>query len=132
MTAPAGPDRFADVLLSCLLPGDGDWPAASDTQAPAQFAERMTQSAPLTAAVDWLRSSALGAGLTAHLQACEAADPARFALIVTEAFNAYYTDPVVLAVIERKTGFPARPPQPAGHALEPFDWSVLESRKRRE
>ena len=131
MTASAS-DRFVGVLLSCLLPGDGAWPAAAQTQLPAWFGERLKESPPLATAVDWMRATVPpdtderdADWLAAHLKACEAADPARFALIVAEAFNGYYTDPTVLGVIERRTGFPARPPQPEGHRLEPFDRSML-------
>jgi len=132
-----GRDLFIDALLSTLLPGDGDWPPALKTCVPIWFGERALAEPGLGGAVDWLRRSLPAdfatrspAERAGNLKACEAADSARFAYVVSEAFNGYYIDPAVLAVVERKTGFPARPPQPAGHRLEPFDASVLDGRKR--
>jgi hypothetical protein len=131
------PDPFLAALLSSLLPGDGDWPSAVDTVVPVWFGARLGSVPTLALAVDWLRASLppdfavrTPAQRITDLQACEAKDAARFATVVNEAFNGYYIDPAVLGVIERKTGFPARPPQPMGHRLEPFDPSILDGRKR--
>lgn len=55
----------------------------------------------------------------------QAADPAAFAAMLNLAYNAYYTDPRVLRAIELRTGYAARPPQPEGYHLEPFDQSLL-------
>ena len=62
----------------------------------------------------------------AALQAIEAAAPAAFAALVKAAYTAYYQDQRVLAAIERATGYAARPPQPLGYELEPFDPALLE------
>jgi hypothetical protein len=67
-----------------------------------------------------------------ELKACETADPATFATVLTEAFSAYYADPGVMTVIQGVSGFPARPPHPEGHYMEPFDWSILDSRRRKD
>ena len=90
----------------------------------------------LADAMNWLRANVPPTFATrspaereADLKACEAKDPLRFSILVTEASNGYYIDPAVLAVIERKTGFPARPPQPMGHRLEAFDFSIIDGRK---
>jgi hypothetical protein len=130
-------DPFVAALLSALLPGDGDWPSAVTTGAPAWFAGRLAALPPLAEAVAWLRSELPAdfaardpAGRAAALRSCERKDAARFATVVTEALNGYYIDPAVLVVVERKTGFPARPPQPEGHRLEPFDVSILRGRGR--
>ncbi len=130
-------DPLISALLSSLLPGDGDWPSAAATGLPAWFGRRIDASPALAEAVGWLRI-ALPADFAIRapslrqvdLKGCEAADPARFAIVVTEAVSGYYIDPAVLGVVEAKTGFPARPPQPMGHRLEPFDLSILEGRKR--
>ena len=59
------------------------------------------------------------------LRALEAERPDAFAALVELVYVAYYTDPRVLAHLEAATGYPARPPQPHGHPLEPFDERVL-------
>lgn len=130
-------DTLISALLSSLLPGDGDWPSAAATGLPAWFGRRIDASPALADAIGWLRTVlptdfAIRAPSLREvdLKGCEAADPARFAVVVTEAVSGYYIDPAVLSVVEAKTGFPARPPQPMGHRLEPFDFSILEGRKR--
>lgn len=62
----------------------------------------------------------------------EAEDPSAFAAVVNLAYNAYYSDPRVLARIEEETGYSARPPQPEGYHLDPFDESVLVNIRDRE
>jgi len=130
-------DPLISALLTSLLPGDGDWPPAAATGLPAWFARRIDASPVLADAVGWLRivlpaDFAIRAPSLRQvdLKGCEAADPARFAVLATEAVCGYYIDPKVLGVVEAKTGFPARPPQPMGHRLEPFDHSILDGRKR--
>lgn len=130
-------DPLISALLSSLLPGDSDWPSAAVTGLQDWFGRRIDASPALADAVGWLRI-VLPADFAIRapslrlvdLKGCEAADPARFAVVVTEAVSGYYIDPAVLRVVEAKTGFPARPPQPMGHRLEPFDFSILEGRKR--
>lgn len=130
-------DPLIGALLSSLLPGDTDWPSAAATGLPAWFASRIDASPALAEAVSWLRV-VLPADFVIRapgirqvdLKGCEAADPARFAVVVTEAVSGYYIDPKVLGVVEAKTGFPARPPQPLGHRLEPFDFSIMDGRMR--
>ena len=67
----------------------------------------------------------------AQLRAVEAGDGASFGALINLAYNAYYTDPRVLERIERRTGYAARPPQPGGYELEPFDESVLSQVRKR-
>jgi hypothetical protein len=66
------------------------------------------------------------------LRAVEAEMPATFFSLIVMAYNAYYTDGRVLKVIERLTGYEARPPQPQGYVLEPFDERILEKVKQRQ
>lgn len=130
------PDPFLGAVLTSLLPGDGAWPSAASTGLPAWFGDRVARVPALADAVAWLRSS-LSANFATRalaeresdLKSCEAKDPHRFSIVTTEAFNGYYIDPAVLSVIEGKTGFPARPPQPMGHRLQPFDVSIIDGRK---
>lgn len=111
-------------LLATLIPGDADWPcgdtvALSPEVAPA-CAEILAALPP-----DFAR------GDEAALRAVEASHRAAFDRVVTEAYIAYYTDPAVRAVIERLTGYEARPPQPLGYQLPPFDESLLAIQKQR-
>lgn len=129
-------DPFLGAVLASLLPGDREWPSAASTGLPAWFGERAAKTPALADTVSWLRASLpptfptrSPAEREADLKACEAKDPLKFSVLMTEASNGYYTDPGVLAVIERKTGFPARPPQPMGHRLEAFDFSIIDGRK---
>jgi len=132
----AAPDPFLDAVLTSLLPGDGAWPSAASTGLPAWLGDRVARMPALADAIAWLRSSLpenfaarAPAEREADLKSCEAKDPLRFSIVTTEAFNGYYIDPAVLDVIERTTGFPARPPQPMGHRLEAFDFSIIDGRK---
>jgi hypothetical protein len=126
------------AVLSTLLPGNGLWPAASATHVPVRVVQRLTVAPPLSAAIDWLEGELprdfpernLDARL-ADLRRCEAANPAHFSVLLTEAVSAYYTDAAVQQVIEQTTGFPARPPQPAGRTVEPYDWAAFERQRAR-
>lgn len=73
-----------------------------------------------------------GAAQDEALRAVEAADPLAFAGLLNLAYNAYYTQEPVLRLIERRTGYAARPPQPLGYELAPFDESVLAVVRQRE
>lgn len=129
----------ATVLLNTLLPGDdADWPAAGDLGLAAQMAEMAALAPGAPEALDWLLG-ALPADFATYtqdaredaLRALEAAQPDRFGQVITAAYNAYYTDPRVRDLIERLTGYPNRPPQPEGYALEPFDESLLDAVRAR-
>lgn len=127
------------ALLDTLLPGDGaDWPAAGAHG----LAERMSELAAgipdgaeaLTFVLNALPKGFSDLSPEARedvLRGIEAEMPQRFEVVVTAAYNAYYTDPVVRDVIERLTGYENRPPQPQGYSLEPFDESLLDAVKAR-
>lgn len=65
------------------------------------------------------------------LRTIENAMPQVFFLLIVMAYNTYYTDERVLKLIERETGYAARPPQPLGYELKPFDESVLAKVRQR-
>jgi hypothetical protein len=67
----------------------------------------------------------------AALKTLEASEPDAFATLILYAYGAYYTDTRVRAVVEQRTGYPARPPQPEGYELPPFDERLLEKVKQR-
>jgi hypothetical protein len=128
-------DSLLPALLGALLPGSRDWPSAGDTHVAPFMAGRasaLPDIARALAAVGGVlpadfASRDLDARTTALLDA-EARLPDAFALIVTEAYRGYYSDSRVLALIERKTNYPARPPQPLGRAVRAADWSDLKAR----
>ncbi len=116
------------AALETLLPGDGRFPGA----AAIDLVDRMSGIDHLHPAVA-IASKHLPADMadrsaserTRLLQAWETDDPEGFGGFVIAAYSAYYTHPTVLAAIEAATGYAARPPQPAGYALAPFDDAVV-------
>ena len=106
-------------ILDLLLPANGELPGAgalglavpvqAEALARPHLAELLDRRVPDEPA----------------LRALEAERPDAFAALVELVYVAYYTDPRVLAHLEAATGYPARPPQPHGHPLEPFDERVL-------
>lgn len=114
------------AILDTLLPGNGEWPSARETHV-ATFISRSA----LDPVCDVLPSDFASRDIAARTEALRVAEtrlPDAFAQLVTEAYRGYYTDPRVLALIERKTRYPARPPQPLGRAVRAADWSVLADR----
>jgi hypothetical protein len=112
-------------VLSTLLPANGELPPAGD----------MGLQGPLVIDAHWSPedfASSSEESRVETLSALEAAEPRMFANIVNLAYNAYYTDARVLALVEEKTGFTATPPQPLGYDLEPFDPAVLATTAQRE
>jgi hypothetical protein len=135
-------DRLSDVL-DRLLPGNADgWPAAGglglEGEVRGLWARPMDDGSDPDRALDALLA-ALGPGFDtggeaaeiAALEALEAAEPVAFGRLVAAAYTAYYVDPRVRAVVEARTGYPARPPQPDGYPLPPFDDALLATQRRR-
>jgi choline dehydrogenase-like flavoprotein len=63
----------------------------------------------------------------AVLRHVEATHPAFFEALVQHTYSGYYSHPAVLRLL----GLEARPPQPRGYHLEPFDPGLLDNIKRR-
>ncbi len=120
------------AVLATLLPGEPPWPsgAALAATVSADLAASAAGTAALARVLDALPPG-FAAGDEASLRTIEAADPAAFERIVTAAYIAYYTDPEVRRVLESVTGYEARPPQPLGYELPPFDESLLERQRAR-
>jgi hypothetical protein len=57
----------------------------------------------------------------AVLRHVEAGQRAFFEALVSQVYQAYYNHPTVIALL----GLEARPPQPLGHALAPFDAAIM-------
>lgn len=127
------------AVLDTLLPPNGDLPGAGRLGLDAQV-QQEARSIPANEEVldDVLRKLPADflqldpAAREAALQLIEAENPARFFTLVVMAYNAYYTDPRVLRQVEANTGYAARPPQPLGYEMKPFDERLLEKVRQRE
>lgn len=109
------------ALLDVLLPGDGDFPAASATTLPSRLSAhpRFANTVPPVLA-------ALSDGITPDtVRRVERDHPAAFAALLTGVYSLYYTDPGVAAALARLTGYQTRPPQPEGYDLPAFDPALL-------
>ncbi|MBT5267200.1 MAG: hypothetical protein HOL85_20370 [Rhodospirillaceae bacterium] len=133
-------DPLLASFLGHLLPGDHNgWPTASTLHLARRFREHVTRTPDGTSALALILDH-LGDGFmkrapddaNALLLKFEEEAPDEFERLVVAAYSVYYTDPGVLAAVERLTGYEARPPQPLGHELEPFDEALLANVRRRE
>ncbi len=124
-------DRLGD-LLATIIPGDAEWPAGDSVLTAVRTD---AEAAPDAAAALQRVLSQLPPGFSrgdeVALQGVETQAAAAFERVVGLAYLAYYTDPHVRSVIERLTGYAARPPQPLGYALPPFDEALLDQQRRR-
>lgn len=132
----------ADLLkavLDTLLPGDGsDWPAAGAHGLAAKTREmaalHLEGATLLNSLLDRLPNgfpAFTPDEREAHLAELEASEPRMFAVALSAAYNAYYTDPDIRDIVERVCGYECRPPQPLGYDLTPFDESLLDKVKAR-
>lgn len=124
------------LILDGLLPGDDDWPSAGSLGLESRvraMADMVPGRADLLAE---LLAAAANLPQPPHLEEAlhrlEQDHPEAFSTAVVLAYNAYYTDPRLLQVLEARTGYEARPPQPLGYELEPFDESMLAKVRQRE
>lgn len=126
------------AVVATLLPGSGDPPGSGDWPAAAALDltdETIRLAALALAGLGPLRRllASLPAGFAdagpdgreAALAAAQAAGPEAFGAALQAAYNAYYIDPRVLAVVAAKTGYRPGAPQPDGHELPPFDESMV-------
>lgn len=125
-------DSVLEAFLDTLLPPNGALAGAGGLGLAGEFRRGAAEVSHLgTPALALLHLLPAGfAVLSAperedRLRVLEGSDPSAFAAVVNLAYNAYYSDPRVLGRIELETGYSARPPQPEGYHLEPFDESVL-------
>ncbi|MHA3700582.1 hypothetical protein ACXR2U_00225 [Jatrophihabitans sp. YIM 134969] len=120
------------AVLDTLLPANRHLPAAGAMGLADAVLVDARWSPEFAETLDWLGDALPDSFVTADeptrvdvLRSLEAAEPRRFATIVNLAYNAYYVQPDVLALIESESGFIARPPQPLGYELEPFDPAIM-------
>lgn len=103
---------MTDELLAALL----------DAIVPGGALPNGVTAPPGRCVLEKVRADLLAHPATASI---DVADPP--ASLVTLVLSAYYQSPEVVAAF----GWPARPPQPAGHALPAFDERLLEPVRRR-
>jgi hypothetical protein len=120
----SGGGDLLGTVLDRLLPPDGELPGAGGLGLAAGIPDEV--AAPVLGALPPGFAALPGDAQVAALRAIEAAAPAPFAALVKAVYTAYYQDQRVLAAIERATGYAARPPQPLGYDMEPFDPALLE------
>jgi hypothetical protein len=114
-----------NALLDTLIPGDGRYPPASQAGVETWLTDRAARFGDALGAIEAALPDDF-AEQTADrretlLRAVEQAAADAFSLLLTGVYSAYYSAAPVLGVIEAETGYAARPPQPEGHALDPFD-----------
>ena len=127
------------TLLATLLPGDERRPGATALELEGEVCRLTTLGDGHREALNTFLA-ALGtdfAGMEqvereSRVRAGEADHPAEFAVVRLLAYNAYYTSGSVLQTLQDRCGYEARPPQPKGYALEPFDDATLERVRARE
>ena len=112
------------ALLATLLPEELPWPSG------AVVAAELERDEAINVVLGALPPSFV-AGDEEALRRVEAQDSGTFARAVAAAYLAYYTHPEVRRVLEQVTGYAARPPQPLGYELPPFDETLLERQRVR-
>ena len=129
MSAAAAEAHMLAALLDTLLPGGDGFPAAGGL---AGVGPRVADAArPVLALLPAGFAARDADAREAVLRGIEAEAPAMFGRLVTALYLAYYVQPEVHAVLARDHGYAARPPQPAGHELPPFDPALLDRQQQR-
>lgn len=121
--------RVIAALLDTLLPGDSAFPPVGSLPGVAEHVAGA--AAPVLAALPADFAALPPDAREAVLRAIEAAAPQAFERMVTASYLAYYAVSAVQAVLQRDYGYAARPPQPAGHDLPPFDDALLARQRQR-
>lgn len=135
--------ELANQVLDSLVPGRDDLPGAGaigvtdylDRAGGGSLPLRRTLT-DLLAAIETTSLSKFtgtfsdlnGDQRTAVLQQVEADHGPLFTELLRRTYAGYYSDPVVLSAL----GIDARPPQPRGYTLTPFDPAVLEGVRNRD
>jgi hypothetical protein len=126
------------AVLNRLVPPGGDFPGAGELDlldhldrvacaSPAArrtFVEGVRQIALESERRHGQSFEALASGeQDAVLRQVEADQRVFFEALVSQVYQAYYNHPTIIALLELE----ARPPQPLGHALPPFDAAIMRS-----
>lgn len=134
--------RLLAGVLNRLVPADGEFPAAGDLGV-AAFVEASVGRVPAArrlfleglAAIEAASHARVGRAFAdaaasdqdAVLREIQGARPDFFDALLVHAYSGYYIRPEVIGLL----GVEARPPQPRGHALDPFDPALLTVAGRR-
>ena len=134
--------QLVTSILNRLIPASGDFPGAGDlgvaryldgaigpsAELKRTFAAGLTQ---ITLESQHQHAGEFSALSSAQqdtiLRHVEASAPAFFSALVFHTYRGYYSHPLVL----HRLGLEARPPQPHGHHLEPFDLRLLDTMQTR-
>ena len=133
-------EAWLTALLNCLIPGDNEnWPAAGDHGIGPRVLEFLQQQTDGIYCIEAVYTasgsdfcSTSRAVQTKRLSNVESSLPESFESLLVATYNMYYTDPDIRQIIERLTGYEARPPQPLGYEMEPFDESLLDTVRKRK
>jgi hypothetical protein len=107
-------------VIDAFIPGDADFPAASDTGASHLVLQRLLDYsgvAFLNETVDLLADQDAGA----IIDSWQAEDPVRYEALRFVIYLSYYQQPEVIAALQRLGHDYNLAPQPLGYALPPFD-----------
>ena len=136
-TRDAGRMARLSALVDRIVPGTDGWPSAGDRTtvlAIVADAERDGDTDAVDAVLAALPTAFASLAPAEQDDAVSklAADtPGAFARFVRHVYNVYYVSPAVLAVLEAKTGYPARPPLYEGYELDAFDDALLTTQRQR-
>ena len=142
MSFSEGQTALASEVLDQLIPARGDFPGAGELGV-AQHLEGVAASDPglgrllqdglvaIESASQRTQSAAfadLGDDQKVEvLRAVESGSPQFFAMLVRHSYAGYYSNARVIELL----GLEARPPQPIGFELDPFDPSTVEHVRER-
>ena len=133
-------EAWLTALLNCLIPGDADnWPAAGNHGIAPQVLAFLQQQTNGLKSMETVFEEC-GADFcevnqpvqVERLSNVETLHSEAFETILTATYNMYYSDPDIRQIIERLTGYEARPPQPMGYEMESFDERLLDTVRKRE
>lgn len=132
-----GADARLAALLDTLLPGSESWPGASELGLAGAVVERLGMADGHAEAVERLLEALpdefVGASVDRREELLRSHETsADFGAVLLVAYDAYYVDERVVALLEERCGYVTRPPQPEGFQLAPFDESRLERARQRE
>lgn len=142
-----GPQRsLLEAVLSRLIPAKGELPGAGGLGIATSIERTLATTPQLRRLLlDGLTAIDLAAARRAPngflalngdardevLRQVESEQPTFFAALVNHAYHGYYTHAAVLRQLEATMGYPARPPQPLGHTLPPWDPAILAKQRER-
>ena len=124
-------------LLETLLPGNKNWPGASELNLCPTVVSRLCMAEGHTEAIARLLQSlpeeftdAPAETRERILRPHESTEDFNTTLLI--AYDSYYLHERVRDLLEKRCGYVTRPPQPEGFKLEPFEESRLKNTRERE